>query len=78
MSKSGLLKGTGIGKLKFYESYVMCKQRRVKFSSGKHTSTGILEYIHSNLWGLARVKCDSLNLGGHFFFFFCYWTSLSG
>ena len=56
LSEKGLLKGAEIGKQKFYESCVMGKQRRVKFSSGKHTSTGILEYIHSNLWGLARVK----------------------
>ena len=32
----------------------MGKQRMVKFSSGKHTSTGILEYVHSYLWGSPR------------------------
>ena len=47
------------GKQKFYESCVMGKQCRVKFSLGKHTSMGILEYIHSDLWGLARVKSHS-------------------
>jgi hypothetical protein len=37
-----LSKGTKIGKLKFCENYVMGKQCRVKFSSGKHTFMGIL------------------------------------
>ena len=60
LSKRGLLKGAETGKLKFCESCVMDKQRRVKkFSSNKHTSTGILEYIHSNLWSPARVKSHS-------------------
>ncbi|KAI4340978.1 hypothetical protein MLD38_025761 [Melastoma candidum] len=56
LSKKGLLNGAETGKLKFCETCVMGKQRRVKFSSGKHTSMGILEYIHSDLWGPARVK----------------------
>ncbi|KAI4313020.1 hypothetical protein MLD38_037799 [Melastoma candidum] len=56
LSKKGLLNGAETGKLKFCETCVMGKQHKVKFSSGKHTSTGILEYIHSDLWGPARVK----------------------
>ena len=46
-------------KLKFYESCVMGKQRRVKLSSSNHTSTGILEYIHSDFLGHAQVKSHS-------------------
>ena len=37
----------------------MGKQRKIKFSSGKHTSMSILKYIHSDLWGLAQVKSHS-------------------
>ena len=59
LTKRGFLKGAEIGKLKFYESCVMGKQLRLKFSSGKHNSMGILEYIHSDLWGLTRVKSHS-------------------
>ena len=43
----------------------MGKQRRVKFSSNKHTSTGILEYIHSNLWSPTRFKSHSGCKGLH-------------
>ena len=56
LSKQGLLDGAETGKLKFCETCVMGKQRRVKFSSGRHTSTGILEYIHSDLWGPSPVE----------------------
>ena len=56
LSKRGLLKGVEIGKLKSCESCTLGKQCRVKFSSGKYTSTGILEYIHLDLLGFARVK----------------------
>lgn len=37
-------------KLRFYESCIMGKNRSVKFNYGRHTSTRILQYIHSNLW----------------------------
>ena len=40
LSKKGLLDGAETEKLKFCETCVLGKQRRVKFSSGKHTSTG--------------------------------------
>ena len=62
LSKRGLLKGAETGKLKFCESCVMGKQRRVKFSSDKHTFMSILEDIHSDLWGLvfAAILLHSL------------------
>ena len=46
LSKQGLLGGAEIGKLKFCKSCVIGKQHGLKFSSGKHTSKSILEYIH--------------------------------
>lgn len=30
-----------------------CKQSTQKFKTGKHTSKGILDYIHSDVWGLS-------------------------
>ncbi|RVW85315.1 Retrovirus-related Pol polyprotein from transposon TNT 1-94 [Vitis vinifera] len=54
LSKQGLLSGAETGKLKFCETCVMGKQRRVKFSMGSHTTNGVLEYIHSDLWVLLR------------------------
>nr|KYP63829.1 Retrovirus-related Pol polyprotein from transposon TNT 1-94 [Cajanus cajan] len=55
LSKQGLLGGAVTGKLKFCESCVMGKQRRLKFNHGKHTSTEILQYVHSDLWGPSPV-----------------------
>ena len=56
LSKRGLLKGDKTRKLEFFESCVMGKQRRFKFSSAKHTYKSILKCIHSYLWGPTRVK----------------------
>ncbi|RVW66143.1 Retrovirus-related Pol polyprotein from transposon TNT 1-94 [Vitis vinifera] len=59
LSKQGLLSGVETGKLKFCETCVMGKQRRVKFSMGSHTTNGVLEYIHSDLWGPSPVESHS-------------------
>jgi len=48
LSKQGLLGGAVTGKLKFCESCVMGKKRRLKFCHGKHTSTEKLQYVHSD------------------------------
>ena len=55
LSKRGLLDGEGICKLKFCEHCVFGKQKRVRFTRGIHNTKGILEYIHSDLWGPSRV-----------------------
>ena len=31
------------------------KQKRVRFTTGTHNTKGILEYVHSDLWGPSRV-----------------------
>ena len=49
---------------KFCEHCVYGKQARQKFKTGKHTSKGILDYIHSDLWGLAL----KLSYGGSSYF----------
>ncbi|XP_021980554.1 uncharacterized mitochondrial protein AtMg00300-like [Helianthus annuus] len=42
--------------ISFCESCVLGKQKRVKFSKGKHISMGVLDYVHSDLWGAARTE----------------------
>ncbi|KAG8481033.1 hypothetical protein CXB51_025775 [Gossypium anomalum] len=55
LSKRGLLDGQGICKLNFYEHCVFGKQKRGRFTRGIHNTKGMLEYIHSDLWGPSRV-----------------------
>ena len=51
LSKRGLLDGHSIGKLKFCEHCVFGKHKRVRFNTSVHTTEGILDYVHSDLWG---------------------------
>lgn len=48
--------GEEIRDLDFYESYVLGKSHKVKFNKEGHNSKGIIDYIHSDLWRLARMK----------------------
>ena len=47
----GLLCGQCTSNLVFCEHCVFRKQTRVKLTLGIHTTKGILDYIHSHLWG---------------------------
>ena len=42
--------------MEFHEHYIFGKQKLVKFTKGIHNMKGILDYIQSDLWGLARVS----------------------
>jgi hypothetical protein len=42
-----------IGKLELCEHCVFGKQKRVSFSLSTHYTKGILDYIHSDIWGRA-------------------------
>ncbi|KAJ9566010.1 hypothetical protein OSB04_001976 [Centaurea solstitialis] len=55
LSQRDLLDGNKVTDLQFCEHCVYGKTKRVRFSSGIHTTKGPLDYIHSDLWGLARV-----------------------
>ncbi|KAG8498865.1 hypothetical protein CXB51_005704 [Gossypium anomalum] len=55
LRKGGLLDGQVNCKLKFCEHCVFGKQQRVQFTGGIHNMKGMLEYIHSDLWGLSRI-----------------------
>ena len=38
----------------------MGKSTRVKFGKGKHTTKGILDYVHSDLWGPMKMPSRCL------------------
>ena len=54
LSKKGLLCGQSTCKLEFCEHCTFRKQKRVSFSTTTHTTKGILNYIHSDLWGPSK------------------------
>ncbi|KAE8716632.1 hypothetical protein F3Y22_tig00110114pilonHSYRG00479 [Hibiscus syriacus] len=43
-------------KLNFCKYCVLGKQTKVRFKTGKYTTEGILDYVHSNVWGLPRHR----------------------
>ena len=43
-----------MGKMKFCEHCVFCKHKRIKFNAYVHTTKGILDYVHADLWGQSR------------------------
>ncbi|XP_019057165.1 PREDICTED: uncharacterized protein LOC109116374, partial [Tarenaya hassleriana] len=58
--KQGVLKGARLCKLEFCEHCVLGKQSKVKFGTAIHNTEGILDYIHSDVWGPTRET----SLGG--------------
>ena len=49
--KDGYLSNKEVDKLEFCETCVLGKSHKQSFPTAKHTSKGVLEYIHSDLWG---------------------------
>jgi len=49
--KQDLLKGAKICKLKFCEHRVLGKKIKVKLGTRIHRTKGILDYVHTNIWG---------------------------
>ncbi|KAE8692180.1 putative ROP-interactive CRIB motif-containing protein 6 [Hibiscus syriacus] len=64
MAKKGLLKGAKACKLNFCEHCVLGKQKRVKFGTTIHNTKGIVDYIHSDVWGPSKTS----SLGGNHYF----------
>ena len=54
--KKGYLNKEEVGSLGFCEACTMGKSHRQKFPRAKHTSKGVLAYIHSDLWGSPKWK----------------------
>jgi transposase InsO family protein len=51
LSKRGMLKGYNSNEMEFYKHCVFGKHKRVKFNTVVHTTEGILDYVHADLWG---------------------------
>ncbi|WCJ18000.1 Transposon Ty1-LR1 Gag-Pol polyprotein [Euphorbia peplus] len=51
LHKRNLLHGVKSCKLDFCKFCVLGKQTKVSFNTGKHTTEGILDYVHSDVWG---------------------------
>ncbi|KAE8683204.1 hypothetical protein F3Y22_tig00111213pilonHSYRG00462 [Hibiscus syriacus] len=58
--KRNLLHGIKSCKFDFCKYCVLCKQTKVRFKTAKHTTQGILDYVHSDVWGLSTTS----SLGG--------------
>ncbi|GKC46811.1 retrovirus-related pol polyprotein from transposon TNT 1-94 [Tanacetum coccineum] len=55
LEKQGLFGKKSLGKLDFFENCVLGKSHRVSFSVGRHTTRGVIDYVHSDLWGPSQV-----------------------
>nr|GEX06935.1 copia LTR rider [Tanacetum cinerariifolium] len=64
LEKQGLFGKKSLGKLDFCENCVLGKSHRVSFSVGRHTTQGVIDYVHSDLWGPSQVE----SLGGKRYF----------
>ena len=59
LHKRNLLKGVKTCKLDFCKYCVYGKQHRVNFKTDSHTSKGVFNYIHLDVWGLISVSSHS-------------------
>ncbi|KAI3727128.1 hypothetical protein L1987_66937 [Smallanthus sonchifolius] len=64
LHKQGLLPEIKRCDIGFCENCILGKAHRVKFYKSQHTTKGILDYVHTDLWGPART----LSLGGASYF----------
>ena len=64
LAMQGLLKDAKTCKLDFCEQCVLGKQKRVKFGTAIHNTEGILDYIHTGVWGPTKTA----SLGGKHYF----------
>nr|GEW37904.1 zinc finger, CCHC-type [Tanacetum cinerariifolium] len=64
LEKQGLFGKKSLGKLDFCENCVLRKSHRVRFGVRRHTTQGVIDYVHSNLWGSSQVE----SLGGKRYF----------
>ncbi|KAK4385200.1 Retrovirus-related Pol polyprotein from transposon TNT 1-94 [Sesamum angolense] len=62
--KRNLLHGVKSCKLDFCKFCVLGKQTKVSFTIGKHKTEGILDYVHSDVWGPTREQ----SLGGSLYY----------
>ncbi|XP_060194991.1 uncharacterized mitochondrial protein AtMg00300-like [Lycium barbarum] len=55
LSNRNLLKDEKINTFEFCEHCILGKQKKVSFNTGKHKIGGLLDYIHSDLWGPSKL-----------------------
>ena len=55
LSKKGLLDGMNSTNLEFCEHCLYGKHVRFSFPVGQHKSTGILDYVHADIWGPSTI-----------------------
>ena len=65
--KRNLLKGVKLCKLGFCEHCLYRKQQRVSINVASHTSKGVLDYVHSDIWGPVVVPSNG---DAHYFVIF--------
>ena len=65
--KQHLLKRVSTCKLKFYEHCIIGKKTKVKFGIATYYTEGILDYVHTDVWG--STKTTSIR-GNHYFMSF--------
>ncbi|GJS07277.1 retrovirus-related pol polyprotein from transposon TNT 1-94 [Tanacetum coccineum] len=56
LEKQGLFGQKCLGKLDFCENYVLGKSHQVSFGVGRYTTQGVIDYVHSDLWGPSQVE----------------------
>jgi hypothetical protein len=54
LAKRELIDGCDLGNLEFCEHCIFGKHKRVKFNASVHTTKGILDYVHADVWGPSR------------------------
>ncbi|GJT40358.1 retrovirus-related pol polyprotein from transposon TNT 1-94 [Tanacetum coccineum] len=64
LEKQGLFGKKSLGKLDFCENCDLGKSHLFSFGVGRHTTQGVIDYVHSDLWGLFLVE----SLGGKLYF----------
>ena len=52
--KRELIDGCNLSKFEFCEHCIFGKHKRVKFNASVHTTEGILDYVHADVWGPSR------------------------
>ncbi|KAL2484415.1 gag pre-integrs domain-containing protein [Abeliophyllum distichum] len=64
LSKNGVFGKDKVSDLHFCETCILGKLHKLHFNTGTHKSKGILDYIHSDLWGPSHVP----TMGGSVYF----------
>ena len=64
LTKQDVLKGAKTCKLKFCEHCVLRNKTKVKFGTTIHRTKGILDYVHTDIWGPSK----NTSLRGKYYF----------